>query len=139
MSPAANPDIVIDTHVLIWYLLDPARLSTTATAALQNAEAALATVYVSAITLVELRYLIEKGTFTEAGYQAALAKFNDPFNVLKVATLDWVTADTMAQIPRATVPDMPDRIIAATALTFNLPLITRDTKIRRLTNITTIW
>lgn len=139
MPATANPDLVIDTHVLIWYLGDPTRLSTTAATALHNAEANLAAVYVSAITLVELRYLIEKGSFSEAGYQAALAKFNDPFNVLTVAALDWLTADTLTQIPRATVPDMPDRIIAATALTLGLPLITKDHKIRALTNLATIW
>ena len=34
---------------------------------------------------------------------------------------------------------MPDRIIAATALSLGLPLVTADTEIRKLTNITTIW
>ncbi|MEK7833969.1 MAG: PIN domain-containing protein [Acidobacteriota bacterium] len=47
-------------------------------------------------------------------------------------------ADSLSQIPRTTVPDMPDRIIAATALTLGLPLVTCDHKIRALTNIVTI-
>ena len=46
---------------------------------------------------------------------------------------------TIREIDRATVPDMPDRIIAATALSLNLPLVTRDLKIQELTNIQTIW
>lgn len=45
----------------------------------------------------------------------------------------------MIEIPRATVPDMPDRIIAATALHLDLPLITSDTDIRKLTNIEVVW
>jgi predicted nucleic acid-binding protein len=31
------------------------------------------------------------------------------------------------------------RIIAATALALGLPLVTRDTEIRGLTNVTTVW
>jgi len=36
------------------------------------------------------------------------------------------------------VPDLPDRIIAATALSHNLPLVTADHKIRA-SRIPTIW
>lgn len=45
----------------------------------------------------------------------------------------------LAQIRRAIVPDMPDRIIAATALSLGLPLMTAGTEIRKLSNITTVW
>ena len=45
---------------------------------------------------------------------------------------------SLRQIPRAAVPDMPDRIIAATALALELPLVTRDGKIRA-SNVETIW
>jgi len=53
--------------------------------------------------------------------------------------LDLAAAERLAQIPRAVVADMSDRIIAATALSLGLPLVTADTAIRKLTNITTIW
>lgn len=131
--------VVIDTHILIWYLLNPPRLSRDAYAALAKAESVTAPVYVSAITVVELRYLIEKKVVTETGYQMMLTKFNDPQNVLEVTSLNLATADKMAQIPRSTVPEMPDRIIAATALALGLPLVTADTEIRKLTNIPIIW
>ena len=74
MTPSID-SLVIDTHILIWYLLDPSRLSRPAQAALAKAESVFAPVYVSAITIVELRYLIEKGVMTEIGYQMMLAKF----------------------------------------------------------------
>lgn len=51
---------------------------------------------------------------------------------------DHAVADAVATIPRDDVPDMPDRIIAATAVALRLPLITRDSRIRRLA-IPTIW
>ena len=46
-------DIVIDTHIVIWYFADPTQLSVTAEAAIDKAEAN-GTVFVSAITIVEL-------------------------------------------------------------------------------------
>jgi predicted nucleic acid-binding protein len=48
-------------------------------------------------------------------------------------------SDEVENISRSTVPDMPDRIISATALHLNLPLITKDHKIQKLQNIQTIW
>ena len=44
----------------------------------------------------------------------------------------------VAEISRAAVPDMPDRIIAATARRHGLPLVSRDRKIRAC-GIETIW
>jgi predicted nucleic acid-binding protein len=44
----------------------------------------------------------------------------------------------LRRVRREDVPDMPDRIIAATALALDLPLVTRDGKIRAA-GIRTIW
>ena len=44
----------------------------------------------------------------------------------------------MRQVPRAEVPDMPDRMIAATAVYFNVPVISRDRRIRAAT-LKTVW
>ncbi len=42
------------------------------------------------------------------------------------------------QVSREQVPDLPDRIIAATALYLGVPLITRDRKIA-LSSVDTVW
>ena len=44
----------------------------------------------------------------------------------------------MRQIPRAEVPDMPDRLVAATAVHFGVPVISRDARIRSA-NLQTNW
>jgi predicted nucleic acid-binding protein len=51
---------------------------------------------------------------------------------------DCRIVEKMASIPRSQVPDMPDRIIAATALQLMVPVVSRDAKIRAL-NLETIW
>jgi predicted nucleic acid-binding protein len=44
----------------------------------------------------------------------------------------------MIQVPRADVPDMPDRIVAATALYFDVPVISRDGRIQAAM-LKTVW
>jgi predicted nucleic acid-binding protein len=47
-------------------------------------------------------------------------------------------ADALPNVPRDAAPDMPDRIIAATALHLGLPLVTRDRRLQAA-GIQTIW
>jgi PIN domain nuclease of toxin-antitoxin system len=56
-----------------------------------------------------------------------------------VAPLDKGTVEALKQVPRTAVPDMPDRIIAATAYQLGLPLITRDSKIKESKIMQVIW
>ena len=39
-------------------------------------------------------------------------------------------AQVMDLVPRAEVPDMPDRIVAATAVAYKLPLVSQDSEVR---------
>ena len=45
---------------------------------------------------------------------------------------------TLRQVDRSQIPDLPERIIAATALYLNVPVISRDRRIQ-LSSIDTIW
>ncbi len=95
-------------------------------------------VYVPTTCLVEVVYLQEKGRIPsdlKSALDAALQAGNEGL-VPSSLTLNFV--DALLQIPRAEVPDMPDRIIAATGVHLGLPLISRDRKLQ-LSNVQTVW
>ena len=129
--------IVTDTHALLWYLLEPKKLSSDAHKAMAEA-GTNGTIYVPAVVLVELRYLVEKGKIIEDVFRFVADSIADSNSSLEIAALDFDTATAVGNIPRASVPDMPDRIIAATALEMGLPLVTRDRKITA-SNLHVIW
>lgn len=131
-------DIVIDTHIAIWYFADPTLLSKPAENAIDNAETN-GTIFVSAITIVELIYLIEKGKIPSDVLIELRKALDDSTTAFRLIELSREISDEVENIPRLTVPKMPDRIISATALHLNLPLVTKDHKIQALQNIQIIW
>jgi PIN domain nuclease of toxin-antitoxin system len=96
-------------------------------------------IYLSAISIVEITYLVEKGKLVTKTLERLKRELNDRNSILTITPLDLSVAFCLSQIPRETVPEMGDRIIAATALSLNLSLVTCDTKIRTLSVIQTIW
>lgn len=97
------------------------------------------TIFVSSIAIVELVYLIEKRKIPKDVLDLLRDALDDSTTAFRLVELSREIADEVENIPRSTVSDMPDRIIAATALHLNLPLVTKDGKIRALKSIQTIW
>ena len=133
-----NQGLLLDTHAIIWFLFRRMRLSTPARAAIERSESAGERIQVSTISIIEVRYLIEKSRLPETEYEDLVLAFHDPLLNLGLLPIDLDVALAVERIPRDVVPDLPDRIIAATALTYNLPLVTADHKIRAA-GIPTIW
>jgi PIN domain nuclease of toxin-antitoxin system len=129
---------VADTHTAVWYIYNDQRLSTPARVFIEAAATDGDEIGVSAITFVELTYLIEKGRIEQDVYARLTTELEQPGAVLRDLAFTRPVADTLSRIDRNAVPDMPDRIIAATASQAGVPLISRDRKIR-LSNVSTIW
>ena len=96
-------------------------------------------IFVPSITIVELAYLLEKNRVPVDVIDKLREAPDDESTSFRLAELTRGVADDVQRIDRSTVGDMPDRIIAATALHLGLPLITSDGNIQKLTNVTTIW
>jgi len=64
---------VADTHTVIWYLYDDARLSPAARTWIEDAAAAGEQIAISTITLAEMIYLIEKGRIDAAALARLMA------------------------------------------------------------------
>jgi PIN domain nuclease of toxin-antitoxin system len=129
---------VADTHTALWYLLKNARLSAPARIFMDDAAMAGNNIAVSAISLAEIVYLVEKGRLPAAAYSELRGAMNDPDFVLGEAPFTGEIVEAMRQVPRADIPDMPDRIVAATALYFGVPVVSRDGRIRA-SNVQTVW
>jgi PIN domain nuclease of toxin-antitoxin system len=130
--------VAVDTHAIIWYLTGDPRLSAGATAALDGATAAGEFIHVPSVCLVELTYLIEKGRVPLTARARLLHALDDPRTPCRLAPLDRNVADALELVSRAQVPDLPDRIVSATALALGVSLISRDRKIRA-SQVETIW
>ena len=129
---------VADTHAVIWYVFADLRLSATAKAFIATAAGAGDQVAVSAMTNAEIVYLREKGRVSPTTLQGMQIVLDAPDSDLLLVPFDRPIAETLPQIERAKVPDLPDRIIAATALHLGVPLISKDARIQTA-GLTTIW
>lgn len=131
--------VVADTHTIVWYIAEPEQLSVNATQALDQAVNTGQFIYISAISIVEICYLVERHRLPRLVLERLLEASDTVDGIIITLPLNRIIAEILRDIPRETVPDMPDRIIAATALHLGIPLVTRDGKIRALTNIETLW
>jgi PIN domain nuclease of toxin-antitoxin system len=89
--------------------------------------------------LVEVIYLVEKGHLPGVAWERISEHLDQPRSGLELAPLDLGVAQALQRIPRDRVPDMPDRIIAATALHLGLPLVSRDQNIRESGAVEIVW
>lgn len=116
---------------------DP-RLSVNAKAFIDQAVSEKNQIGVSSITLVEIVYLSEKNRLFPDTFEQVTTLLGDVKSVWQEIPLDRQVAEAMKAVDRAKVPDMPDRIIAATAILYNVPVISKDSKIQA-SNVITIW
>lgn len=129
---------VADTHTALWHLFDDARLSASARSFIDGAAATRRKIAISSISLAEVIYLIEKNRLPLSAYEELIQALTDPEHVFTEAIFSAAVVQSMRQVSRAEVPDMPDRIVAATAVYFDVPAISRDRRIRAA-SLKTVW
>jgi PIN domain nuclease of toxin-antitoxin system len=129
--------ILLDTHVVLWLTTDPAKLSSKAKSAIEDARKNGDGLAISDITLLELATLAGKGRIRlRISLESFLREVEARFVVLPISGRACARA---MGLPAAYPKDPADRIIGATALVEGLSLLTADRQIRRSKALQTIW
>jgi len=105
----------------------------------RQADAGVVEIVIPSIVLVEVVYLCERQRVPDDRIDRILALPGMPGSRYRVVPLDELVVQALRRIPRDRVPDMPDRIIGATALYLGLPLITRDSDLTSSGLLTCVW
>jgi PIN domain nuclease of toxin-antitoxin system len=131
--------IVLDTHALVWWLAEPARLSAAARRAIDKAVRQAIPVAASAISLFEIATLVRRGRLVltiapDRWVQAALG-----LPELRVLPVSVDIAWQAGQFAEALPGDPADRIIVATATANEARLVTADDRLRAAGVVATIW
>jgi PIN domain nuclease of toxin-antitoxin system len=131
--------IVLDTHALIWWLVDDKRLSRSARSTIDKSIANGEGVVISAISAWEVAMLVKRG-------RLALSMAVDEW-LLAVGSIEGVsivpiTAEVAvhsANLPGEFHQDPADRMIVALARERNAVLLTADEKIHRYPHVRWGW
>jgi len=129
---------VLDTHALVWWAEESSKLSKKARQAVK-ASARRRELVASAFSIFEIATLERRGRIA---LKISADEWFNSLRILPELTIQPVT-DEIAERAGAfgdVFPGDPgDRLIAATALVLDVPLITADTKLREIPSLTTIW
>jgi PIN domain nuclease of toxin-antitoxin system len=114
--------LVVDTHAAIWYYAGSTSLPSSAHDAIDAAFLSGERIFLASISLIEVIYLVEKLRVPAVTFDLLEAVLEDPSERVTLVPLDLAVAGVLRRIPRSLVPDMPDRIIAATGVALEFAL-----------------
>ena len=131
--------IVLDTHVLVWWVNGGEKLSQRAHKTIGKELAGDAQLLVSAISAWEIAMLIAKGRLTlTMDIDDWLATVSSIEGVTFVAVEPDVAVQSV-RLPGAFHSDPADRIIVALARHHSAQLVTADTRIQAYRHVKTVW
>jgi PIN domain nuclease of toxin-antitoxin system len=128
--------ICLDTHALLWWALDPERLSDTARATLARMEREGGCA--SAISIWELGI---KAKRNKLELPIAIDEFAR--RIQRSGIVELVPVDTHLWLHSLALPwehaDPADRVIVATANMRSVPLLTKDAEMHAFKGVTCVW
>lgn len=130
---------VTDTHAIIWHLVNDRRLSSRARQVFTETDAGQHQVFIPSIVVVEAVYLAERQRINSTTLAQLLALSKASPTNYQVIPLDLEVIQALRATDRTLVPELPDRIIVATALLRGLQLVTRDSAIATAGIVAVLW
>ncbi len=127
--------VLLDTHVVHWWSSEPERVSKPARTALESADELL----LAAASWYELAWMARNERIVlSIPIRAWLDRLAAQLRTIAVTP---AIADTAAALPSSFPRDPADRLICATAIEHDLPLVTKDRAIRQsgLPGMRTVW
>lgn len=131
--------IVLDTHVLLWWVGDSGQLSVAAKKVIDKTISQGGEVIISTISAWEVSMLINKKRLV---LSMDIESWFD--EVSQIDGVRFLPVDNEIGIKSTVLPgnfhkDPADRMIVATARKLAVPLVTADDKIRNYQHVKTIW
>ncbi len=131
--------IVIDTHILVWWVSGDKTLSASSAKAIKDTLDNDDEVIVSSISAWEISMLINKGRLI---LSMDVESWLD--EVTQIDGVRFMPVNNEISIKSTMLPgefhkDPADRMIIATARKLAVPLVTADEKIRKYEHVKTVW
>jgi PIN domain nuclease of toxin-antitoxin system len=123
--------LLLDTHILLWWLGDLDRLSAVQVRALKQAETAGETLGVAAVTLWEIAKLAERGRIQLAQTVDVILAAVERHRTITVLPITARIALESTRLGDRLPSDPTDQLIVATARVHGLQLLTADERIRK--------
>jgi PIN domain nuclease of toxin-antitoxin system len=126
---------VVDTHALIWYLINDRKLGKRAAAIFAAAERGETWLVISAVVVAEMYYANKKNKW--------FADFDAAYQQLRATPyfrfVDFASDHVLDFDKNVNVPEMHDRIIAGLARRIGAPLLTSDPQITAANIVKIVW
>ena len=126
--------ITLDTHIIIWNALKPENLSKKAKNAINTANKTDG-IIISDISFWEIAMLISKKRLEIEIPYLDFIHLIKASNNFQIKTITPEVAELSTEISL----DPADRIISATSILSNAPLVTADSNLRKSKTVKTIW
>lgn len=130
--------IVLDTHVLVWFVSSPQKLSLNAQKRIHQ-ETKKNEALVSSISIWEVYMLIKKKRLKLTMHQDTWLEKVESLPFIQFVPVDNRIASQSVNLPEPLHNDPADRIIITTALSLGATLITSDRRILRYLHVQSLW
>jgi PIN domain nuclease of toxin-antitoxin system len=131
--------LVIDTHVLVWFVNGSNDLSAIAKKSIDAVIAKEGEIIISSISAWEISMLIEKKRLVLSMDIESWLEQVEQLEGFRFMPVDNEVGYKSTMLPGEFHKDPADRMIVATARKLAVPLVTADEKIRDYEHVKTIW